>query len=185
MGKQLTLVLGGARSGKSAWAQQLVESSGQPGLFVATATAGDEEMAARIAVHRAARSPIWTTLEAPLEVGNAIRRAVVTDWVLVDCITLLASNVLMNCPEPVDESLYQQAMQKEIDGLIDAWQAHPGNWVIVSNEVGLGLVPPYPLGRYYRDALGRANQTLANIAGRVVFMVAGLPMTVKETNFDG
>jgi adenosylcobinamide kinase/adenosylcobinamide-phosphate guanylyltransferase len=179
MGQQLTFILGGARSGKSDYAQSLVQNDEQPALFVATATAGDEEMAARIAAHRANRPENWQTLEAPLNIGSAILNAPAIPWVLVDCITLLVSNVLMTCAEPVDEKKYHELVEQEIDELIHCYQNHAGKWVIVSNEVGLGLVPPYPLGRYYRDALGRANQKLARIADRVIFMVAGIPMVVK------
>jgi adenosylcobinamide kinase / adenosylcobinamide-phosphate guanylyltransferase len=179
MGRQLTLVLGGARSGKSTYAQNIIEESRQPALFVATATAGDEEMANRIAAHRASRSAQWSTLEAPLQVGYAIKKAPHLPWVLVDCITLLASNVLMTCPEPAVEAQYQIKLEEEVEELIAAYHAHDGMWMIVSNEVGLGLVPPYALGRYYRDGLGWANQRLAQTADRVVFMVAGIPMMVK------
>ena len=179
MGKQLTFILGGARSGKSSYAQAMVEKSGQPALFVATATASDEEMAARISAHQASRSDQWRTLEAPLRVGNAVRQEPATDWVLVDCLTLLANNVLFALPENVDEAAYQAAMMLEVEQLLAAYQGHPGEWVIISNEVGLGLVPPYPLGRMYRDVLGRANQQLAAAADVVLFLVAGIPMRVK------
>lgn len=179
MGKHLTLILGGARSGKSSYAQSLFEGSSELVLFVATATADDAEMASRIAAHRAARPAHWITLEASLQVGAAIRSATSTPRVLVDCVTMLASNVLMSLPEPVDEKTYQNLLEQEIEQLLAAYQAHPGEWVLISNEVGLGLVPAYPLGRYYRDALGRANQRLAQAADRVIFMVAGIPMAVK------
>ena len=179
MGKLLTLILGGARSGKSTYAQQMMEEGGRPVLFVATATAGDEEMAARIQAHQASRPAHWRTLEAPSEVGAAIQKAAFDGDVLLDCMTLLASNVLMDCSQPLDEAAYQAAMQAEVDGLLAAYRSHLGAWVIVSNEVGLGLVPTTELGRYYRDALGRANQQLAQAADLVLMMVAGLPMKVK------
>jgi adenosylcobinamide kinase/adenosylcobinamide-phosphate guanylyltransferase len=179
MGKQLTFILGGARSGKSTYAQKMIEDSAQSALFVATATASDEEMAARIQAHQASRSKVWQTLEAPLAVGQAISRQAPTAWVLLDCLTLLTNNVLFSLPEPVDEATYGAAMDQEIAQLLAAYQSHPGDWVIVSNEVGLGLVPAYPLGRVYRDALGRANQQLAAAADIVLFMVAGIPMRVK------
>ena len=179
MGKRLTLILGGARSGKSGLAQQMVEDSGQTGLFVATATAGDAEMTRRIAAHQASRSKLWTTLEAPTGVGRAIASAPATEWVLLDCMTLLASNVLLSLPEPVDENIYYARMGEEVDNILAAYSNHAGEWLIVSNEVGLGLVPPYELGRYYRDGLGRANQHLARAADRVLFLVAGIPMLVK------
>ena len=180
MGKRLTFILGGARSGKSTYAQNLVEASGQPALYVATATAFDDEMAKRIEVHKASRPAHWRTLEAATQVGEAVRAEGATDWVLLDCLTLLANNVLFSLPEPVDESDYGAALDREIDQLLDAYRAHPGEWVIVSNEVGLGLVPPYPLGRIYRDALGRVNQRIASEADVVLLMVAGIPMTVKS-----
>ncbi len=180
MGKRLILVLGGARSGKSTYAQNRVESSGQPALFVATATPFDDEMRARIAAHKASRPPHWRTLEAPLKVGQAIQAEEPADWVLLDCITLLANNVLFELPEPVDEALYAAALDREVAEILAAYRAHPGEWILVSNEVGLGLVPPYPLGRIYRDALGRANQQLAAAADEVLFLVAGIPMIVKS-----
>ena len=179
MGKHLTLVLGGARSGKSTYAQNLIESTGQAALFVATAAAGDEEMAARIVAHRASRPSNWVTLEAPLEVGKAIRSTTAAPWVLLDCMTLLTSNVLLSCPEPVQEREFRDKLKIEIEDLIASYQVHSGEWVIVSNEVGLGLVPPYQLGRLYRDGIGWANQRMAQTADRVVFMVAGIPMNIK------
>ncbi len=99
---------------------------------------------------------------------------------LLDCLTLLANNLLMGLPEPASETAYQAVMDEEVEGLLQAWRAGSADWVIVSNEVGLGLVPAYPLGRVYRDVLGKANQRLAHQASRVLFMVAGLPMLVKE-----
>jgi adenosylcobinamide kinase/adenosylcobinamide-phosphate guanylyltransferase len=179
MGKTLTLILGGARSGKSRHAQEMLAAGGGSVLFVATATAGDEEMAARIHAHRLNRPPHWSTLEAPFNVGAAILEADFHGNVLLDCLTLLTSNVLMPCPEPLDEAVYQGKMEAELAGLLDAFAAGEGDWVIVSNEVGLGLIPPTPLGRFYRDALGRANQQLAAAAERVLLMVAGIPMQVK------
>jgi len=179
MGKQMTLITGGARSGKSDHAQSLVAATRRSVLFVATAAAGDEEMANRIAAHRLNRPAGWITLEAQTHVGLAITNAAVTPFVLLDCITLLASNVLLACPEPVDEKQYLMTMETELEELIAAYRAHPGTWIIVTNEVGLGLVPPYPLGRLFRDGLGKVNQELAKIADHVIFMVAGIPMTIK------
>ena len=175
----MTLVLGGGRNGKSTYAQTMVESSRQLALFVATAIAGNDEIAARIAAHRASRPAHWLTLEAPLQVGDAIRMGDVTPWVLVDCITLLTSNILLSCPEPIQESNFRGKLKQEIGHLTTGYHDHPGNWVIVSNEVELGLVPLYPLGRYYRDRLGWANQKLAQISDRVIFMIADFPMIVK------
>jgi adenosylcobinamide kinase / adenosylcobinamide-phosphate guanylyltransferase len=119
------------------------------------------------------------TLEAETGVGRAIASAPATEWVLLDCMTLLASNVLLSLSEPVDENAYYTRMGEEVDEILAAYSNHSGEWLIVSNEVGLGLVPPYELGRYYRDGLGRANQQLARAADRVLFLVAGIPMVVK------
>jgi adenosylcobinamide kinase / adenosylcobinamide-phosphate guanylyltransferase len=183
MSRKMTLILGGARSGKSALAQKMAAEGGRAVLYVATATAGDEEMAARIAAHRAERPAHWHTLEAPLQVGAAIGaglRSTPVTLVLVDCLTLLANNVLGRLPETISAAEAEAALAIEVDGLLAAYTAGSADWIIVSNEVGLGLVPPYPLGRLYRDALGRANQRLAMAADEVFFMVAGLPLALKS-----
>jgi len=179
MGTRLTLVLGGARSGKSTYAEQLAHASGQPVTYVATAQAWDEEMAARIVAHQAQRPADWTTVEAPLAVGQAIAAADPTPVVLIDCLTLLANNVLGALLDAEDLVAAEAALRAEVDGLLAVYAEHPGVWIVVSNEVGLGIVPAYPLGRVYRDVLGRANQRLAAAADEVVFMVAGLPLKVK------
>ncbi|MBE0697298.1 MAG: bifunctional adenosylcobinamide kinase/adenosylcobinamide-phosphate guanylyltransferase [Anaerolineaceae bacterium] len=180
MPNQFTFILGGARSGKSTYAQQMAEESGRPVTFAATAIAFDEEMAARIAVHRAERPASWHTLESSRGVGKAIReQAVDGGIVLLDCLTLLANNVLLALPDPQNGPAAQAALDAEVDDLLDAWGQGNADWIVVSNEVGLGLVPEYPLGRVYRDVLGRANQRLARAATRVIFMVAGLPLIVK------
>ena len=180
MAGELTLILGGARSGKSRYAEGAARALGQRVLYVATAQPGDDEMTARIATHQAARPPLWTTLEAHLQTGRAIQAAQPGyDLVLLDCLTLLAANVISPLVEPIDEAVAETALGAEIDGLLQAWRAGNAPWLLVSNEVGLGVVPPYPLGRVYRDALGRANQRLAAEADNVLFMVAGLPLVVK------
>jgi adenosylcobinamide kinase/adenosylcobinamide-phosphate guanylyltransferase len=180
MSQQMTLILGGARSGKSRLAEQLAPRLGRRVLYVATAQPGDDEMAARIAAHRAARPKDWTTLEADRQVGRAIAAdRSQPDVVLLDCVTLLASNVVTQLSEPVDESTAAAALEAELEGLLAAYEARTAHWLIISNEVGLGLVPPYPLGRVYRDVLGRANQRLAAAADNVLLMVAGLPLVVK------
>ncbi|HEY4720907.1 MAG TPA: bifunctional adenosylcobinamide kinase/adenosylcobinamide-phosphate guanylyltransferase [Anaerolineae bacterium] len=180
MGKRLTLILGGARSGKSTYAQRLAAERGQRVLYVATAEAGDEEMAARIAAHRAERPPHWQTLETPRNVGSAIdSNSGGAEVILIDCLTLLANNVIVPLPEPVTYEAAEAALNAAVEGLLRAYGASNAEWIIISNEVGLGLVPPYPLGRVYRDALGRANERLAAVADEVLFMVAGLPMKVK------
>jgi adenosylcobinamide kinase/adenosylcobinamide-phosphate guanylyltransferase len=180
MPKRLTLILGGARSGKSAYAQNLAAQRGSAVLYVATAEAGDDEMAARIAAHRAERPAHWRTLEAPKRIGTAIRASgTEAAVVLIDCLTLLASNVIVPLPEPVTAEAAEAVLMAEVDNLRAAYVDSRAEWIVISNEVGLGLVPPYPLGRAYRDALGRANQRLAAEADEVLFMAAGLPMRLK------
>jgi adenosylcobinamide kinase/adenosylcobinamide-phosphate guanylyltransferase len=146
---------------------------------VATAAALDEEMQTRITAHRSRRPGHWSTLEAPRQVGEVIRTASPAEWVLLDCMTLLISNLLVGLPEPISETDYGAAVDKELSGLLETISKSDAKWVIVSNEVGLGLVPVYPMGRLFRDALGRVNQRLAQAADTVYFMVSGLPMLVK------
>jgi adenosylcobinamide kinase/adenosylcobinamide-phosphate guanylyltransferase len=180
MGQRLILVLGGARSGKSTYAENWARTHGGRVLFVATAQALDDEMTERIAHHRSARPDHWTTLEAPLNVGAAIRdQGVAYDTVLVDCLTLLASNVLLQLPDDCTQSQADAAVLAEVDDLLAAYEQSAAAWLIISNEVGMGLVPPYRLGRLYRDALGRANQQIAQRASDVVLLVAGLPWHLK------
>ena len=181
MDKEIILILGAARSGKSAYAEQLAMDSGATVLYVATATAGDAEMAARIAAHRSARPATWRTLEAPLHVGQHLQENIhAADFILIDCITLLANNVLFSLPEPVSEDVYQAALGQEISEIIHAYESSPAKTLaMVSNEVGLGLVPAYEQGRLYRDALGRLNQQIARQSQTVWLMVAGLPIKVK------
>lgn len=183
MGKQLTLILGGARSGKSSYAEKVALERGETVLYLATAQAWDAEMAERIANHRADRPAAWQTVEAPTQVGMALDEALrgrsTPDLILLDCLTLLASNVLIALPETSSEAEATAALMAEVDGLLQVYEQYAGELIIVSNEVGLGIVPAYPLGRLYRDALGRANQRLAAVADQVIFMVAGLPMVVK------
>lgn len=186
----MTLVLGGARSGKSTFALERARvwsESTQAGVgtvvFVATAVAFDDEMAKRIKVHQNERPSDWTTLEAPRDVGQAI-----SEWsqparvIVVDCLTLLANNVILALPDPENSTMAQSALDAEIEALLRVYHQSDSAWIIVSNEVGLGLVPAYPLGRVYRDVLGRANQRLAQVADQVVFMVAGIPMVVKGSS---
>ena len=182
---RLTLILGGARSGKSSYAEQLAASYGPRAAYIATAQALDSEMAARIAAHRTRRSPDWLTLEIPLQVSAALQsQPLEVDVIVLDCLTLLVSNLLLQTlPEGLpDDQLPQQVedqavaqLEAEIAALLDTIQGSPIPWIVVSNEVGMGLVPPYPLGRLYRDLLGWANQRLAAHADQVYLMVAGLP----------
>ncbi len=179
MSKRLTFILGGARSGKSAYAEKLARDSGGSVLYVATAVPFDDEMRERIKRHQAERPSHWQTLEAPTNTGQAIAQAETAETVLVDCLTVLAGNVIAPLPEPITTAAADSALNAEIDQLLAVCAADSADWIIVSNEVGLGIVPAYPLGRVYRDALGRANQRIAAAADRVLLMVAGLPMVVK------
>jgi adenosylcobinamide kinase/adenosylcobinamide-phosphate guanylyltransferase len=177
----ITLIMGGARSGKSSYAERLAAQLGQDVLYIATAQAGDGEMAARIKNHRRSRPAHWRTLEAPLAVGAALAQLEPPppQVLLLDCLTLLVSNLVLKLEqEPLPA--VEQAALAEVDALVAAQRQLDVPLLVVSNEVGLGLVPPYPLGRVYRDVLGRANQHLAAQAARVLFMVAGLPLTVKD-----
>jgi adenosylcobinamide kinase / adenosylcobinamide-phosphate guanylyltransferase len=163
-------VLGGARSGKSAYAQELAEAAAPERLYLATATAGDAEMAQRIARHRADRSVGWTTLEEPLALTDALRsNARVGRVVLVDCLTLWLSNLLHAGHDP----------EAAITRLTDAIGALQGPAILVSNEVGLGIVPEHRLGRDFRDWQGRANREAAQACDVVAFVAAGLPILLK------
>jgi len=167
----VTLVLGGARSGKSRYAERLIETAAAQGTYCATAEPGDGEMAARIAAHRARRGPFWHTVEAPLEVAPVIANEAANDRpLLVDCLTLWLSNLL----------LAERCVDAETAGLSAALREAAGPVVLVANEVGLGLVPETPLGRRFRDAAGRLNREIAALADRVVFIAAGLPLVLKE-----
>lgn len=175
-----TLILGGARSGKSSHAQRLAEATGKSVTFIASAQALDEEMSARIQKHRRERPAGWETLEIPLGVASHAEQ-IRSEVVILDCITLLVSNLLMQfvTDDLVDEAVFRQAVQKEIQELIRMLRARQQDWIIISNEVGLGLVPAYQMGRVYRDGLGWANQHLAREADQVIFMVAGIPTVIK------
>ena len=172
----LTLVLGGARSGKSRHAEALVESAACSATYCATAEAGDNEMAERIAAHRARRDRVggggfWRNVEAPIALAEAILAEARQERpLLVDCLTLWLSNVML-AEIPLDPAFATLRM-----ALRDA----AGPVVMVANEVGMGLVPETALGRDFRDAAGRLNQEIAALADRVVFVAAGLPLVLKE-----
>ncbi len=176
----ITHILGGARSGKSSYAQRLAEESGKSVTFLATAQALDAEMSTRIQKHRAERSAGWETLEIPFDIAIHIQQ-IKSKVVILDCITLLISNLLMQYVKDdlVNEIPFMAAVQKEINELINGLREQKQDWLIVSNEVGLGLVPPYQMGRVYRDAMGWANQRLAREADKIIFMVAGIPTVIK------
>lgn len=176
----MTLILGGARSGKSSYAEQLARETGRSALFIATAAALDDEMQVRIEKHRAARPADWRTLESQTRLGAALQAIAPTPGpAILDCVTLWVSNILLSLPENTPFETVLREVEMELEAFLAEQERIGGQWLVVSNEVGLGLVPPYPLGRIYRDALGWANQRLARAAGRVLFMVAGIPMVVK------
>ena len=183
-----TLLIGGARSGKSNFAQELAVKSGKPVLFVATATAGDDEMRQRIEQHKKSRPSNWTTLETPVHIGNHILNAFdKSQIVLIDCITLLVNNIFLNNSDnntegQLDTSFLEKEVKTEIEELVSCINQVKTSFIIVTNEVGLGLVPPNEIGRLYRDLLGKANQILARRADEVYLMVAGIPLLVKPHN---
>jgi adenosylcobinamide kinase/adenosylcobinamide-phosphate guanylyltransferase len=178
---ELTLILGGARSGKSTAAEKMAQESGGDGvLYIATAQAWDDEMRVRIHNHRQKRPATWRTIEAPQHVADALQGVTLPPVVLLDCVTLLTSNVLLALPEDATQAQANEAIMAEIDALLAVQRASSSSWILVSNEVGMGIVPAYRLGRLYRDALGMANQHLARAATRVILMVAGLPWELKR-----
>jgi len=170
----VTLVLGGVRSGKSRYAQQLAERAARV-TFVATAEVrADAEMHAKIARHRAERPEAWSTIEEPLYLAQTIQsEGKSCDLILIDCLTLFAANLLEAFGE--DEA----RLQAQIEELCQELKAAPCSVVLVSNEVGSGVVPAYALGRRFRDLVGEINQRIAATAGTVLLMVAGLPLALK------
>ncbi|MBI3947116.1 MAG: bifunctional adenosylcobinamide kinase/adenosylcobinamide-phosphate guanylyltransferase [Armatimonadetes bacterium] len=177
MGK-IIFIFGGARSGKSRYAQARAAEGGPRVTYLATADAGDAEMAARIARHRRDRPGAWRTVEAPRSLAAALRRcAAESDTVLVDCLTLFLSNALA-APGADPEGAAAEALA-EMDAALAAAREMPATVLLVSNEVGMGLVPPYPLGRAFRDLAGSVNQRVAAAADEVYFVAAGLPLRLK------
>jgi len=168
---KLTLVLGGARSGKSRYAESLIAALPPPWIYVATAQAGDAEMTERIAAHRVRRGPQWHTLEVPRDLAAALKSCQ-TGPVLIDCLTLWLSNLMLAERDPEIEA-------RRLTRFLGVAK-YP--IVFVSNEVGLGLVPETPLGRRFRDAQGRLNQLVAASVPNVVFIAAGLPLWLKDSS---
>lgn len=168
-GARLSLVLGGARSGKSRYAEALILALPAPWAYVATAQALDDEMTARIGEHRSRRGTHWHTIEEPFELARAITAAPPAAPVLVDCLTLWLSNLI----------LADREIDSEIEHLEQALAARTAPAILVSNEVGFGIVPDNALTRRFRDHQGRLNQRIAAQADRVVLVVAGLPMFLK------
>src|SRR5215831_6290204 len=176
--RETILILGGARAGKSAFALRLAAemeaNGGGPACFIATAEALDDEMRERIARHRSERPSNWTTIEEPINLEAALRQASDAAVVVVDCITLLVSNWLLRDDRPTAEDLFAT-----IDNALGLAAASNTYLIFVSNEVGLGLVPDTPIGRRFRDTVGRINQKLAQAVDTVYFLVAGLPVRIK------
>lgn len=181
---EIILILGGARAGKSAFALKLAgagetKPDGEV-CFIATAEALDEEMAARIRRHRAERSADWQTIEEPREIDRALSQARYADVVIVDCLTLFVSNCLL-----ADQSERSELdTTRIVESFLDLAKQRRQTVICVSNEVGMGLVPEFAVGREFRDLLGRVNQRFARAADRVYLLVAGLPLQLKgsETN---
>jgi adenosylcobinamide kinase/adenosylcobinamide-phosphate guanylyltransferase len=167
--RTVTLALGGVRSGKSRYALNYAQRFSRV-TFVATAQASDEEMAEKIRRHRLERPESWRTIEEPVDLAGAIDVAGVCDLVLIDCLTVFAGNLL---------GLAADDSAAHIDRFLAALRRTPTSIVLVSNEVGSGVVPAYPSGRQFRDLLGELNQKVAAIADNVVLMIAGLPLALK------
>jgi len=199
MGK-LTLILGGARSGKSRYAERrAMELGGDNVLYVATSETKDEEMIERVERHRSERPSAWGTVEAPRNVAQALRQAQDTairrersaeNVILLDCVTFLVANYLLKAAGPEDDPFdnpsadpfdvrIEADVVADVEELVSFVKETDVEMLVVSNEVGMGVVPPYELGRAYRDILGRANQILARHADEVLLFVAGIPMKVK------
>jgi adenosylcobinamide kinase / adenosylcobinamide-phosphate guanylyltransferase len=171
----VTLVLGGVRSGKSRYAEQLGQAANRV-VYIATAEARDDEMRAKIHRHQSDRPSHWTTVEESVELARAIRSVPLgTELILIDCLTLFAANVLERFGECTT------ADHAEVLALCESLASPPSSIVVVSNEVGSGVVPAYALGRRFRDLTGEINQRIAAQADNVVFMVAGLPLILKGT----
>ncbi|MEV8469112.1 bifunctional adenosylcobinamide kinase/adenosylcobinamide-phosphate guanylyltransferase [Ralstonia sp. UNC404CL21Col] len=183
MSRRLTLVLGGARSGKSHHAEQLALQCAGPVTYVATAGEGDEEMQLRVALHRARRPANWGLVEEPVHLAEALyTHAQHGGCVLVDCMTLWLNNLLFSEHHEYPETglvTPPEAWTTEIDALLTALPLLPGEVILVSNEIGLGVVPMGAVTRFYVDELGRLNQRLAALADNVHLLVAGIPMVVK------
>ena len=165
-----TLILGGVRSGKSRYAETLASASGGPVSLIATATADDEEMAARIENHRRHRPAHFAVIEEPLRLAAALARAP-APVVIVDCMTLWLSNLIERDPQNVGA---------EMAAFTAALAGHPGDCILISNEVGFGVIPVNPLARRFCDLSGELHQELARRCDRVLLMVAGMPLTVKD-----
>ena len=181
----MTLVLGGSRSGKSQYAEQIAAGFGKKILYVATAEVwpGAGSMEYRVRKHQERRPKSWLTLECPRHVASAVGESGLldqVDGVILECVTLLASNTLYAQKDPTDYEPFQEALIEEIEALKKLIRQSPVPWVLVSSETGMGISQSDAETRHYCDGLGIANQLLAKSADEVYFMVAGLPLTVKK-----
>lgn len=169
----MILITGGCRSGKSRFALDYGNQHFPKRLYLATCEALDEEMAQRIEHHKKTRSPEWQTIEEPIEIVNKIRRyGDEVDMILLDCITLWLSNLLMRRKD-------EPEIMKETDRLIETIKRSPASFIVVTNEVGMGIVPADPLSRRFRDLSGMTNQRIADAVDTVIFMVSGIPIFLK------
>jgi len=177
---KLIFITGGARSGKSNFAEQISVSFGKPVAYIATAEPLDKEMTERIKKHKNRRPVNWETYEEPIKVRELVSRlGLEKEVILIDCLTLLTSNLLLRKEEKVEDSKWQEEILAEIERLAEISYEVPARVIIVTNEVGMGLVPDNPLGRIYRDILGRANSIIADKADEVFMMVSGIPLKIK------
>lgn len=180
----LHFVFGGARSGKSRFSESLVGAVGDNVLYVATAQVLDDEMRRRVAAHKARRPASWDTLEAYSRTFDKLSGKLLDSktyqGVIIDCIAVWASNIIITLPEISSEDYAQSIIIPELKKLFTIVANHPETtFVAVSNEVGLGIIPSYPLGRLYRDILGRINQEIVQHAKTANFLIAGMPMKIK------
>ncbi len=177
---KIVLITGGVRSGKSFFAEKLAGNIGTKVTFIATAQGFDEEMTDRIAKHRANRPVHWETYEEPYQVAQVIQKVgEKTEVVLIDCLTLLVSNLMQNYREDTSNNNLAKNIIKQIKEIVRESLQCSATVIIVSNEVGLGLVPANPMGRFFRDILGQVNQIIGADADRVYFMTAGIPLLIK------
>jgi len=171
---KITFILGGARSGKSSYALKLAREYGGKVAFIATCQPLDAEMKKRIGLHKKSRPTQWQTFEEPKDAASLLKKiGAKFDSIIIDCLTLLICNLMM-------DNQGEAAVEKKLKDMLNTLDKIKAQAIIVSNEVGLGLVPANKLGREFRDIAGKANQIVASKANKVLFMVAGLPMIIKE-----
>lgn len=190
MSGRLIFVVGGARSGKSTFAEELARSQGGRVAYIATALVADEEMARRVEKHRERRPDDWETVECTGRLGEALTQAAEHDVIVVDCLTVYIARLLpLLGEETADEATEAEAyerMDRELDEVVAAVRSGGADVIVVSNEVGSGLVPAYPSGRLFRDMVGRANQRMASEADFAYLVVAGVPLdlgALRATRF--